>query len=595
MAESTITPSQALTACIAPVRPRLIRALVAAAGTSILGVAGLLCIGFALGEMVRSDPSRNAVAWLIAAALIAAIARAVLRKVAFDISHLASFDLETDLRRALTAHLAVIPLGTAQNLGSGRLKKIVQDDVRALHGAVADSVPTLGSAIAQPVAALAALAVIDWRILLATLAVIPFVVLGFRTVTKDYTEQRKAYDDANEAVNEAVIEFAQGMPVVRTFDDGTTSFVRFADRVHAFTEATEEWQKKGRVAGILTRAAMTPLPTLVSVLAVGTWLTVTGSLSVADLVIALVVATLAIESVVPLMYLSDTITQSRASAARIQEILAIAPLPQTPSPRSPIDSSIRFIGVSFGYGGTDDRRALNDVSITIPAGTSCALVGASGSGKSTVARLIPRFWDVDDGRVEVGGIDVVETDPNELLRHIGLVFQENFLLDATIAENIRLGCPDADDAAVRAAAEAAGAHLFITDLPDGYDTQVGERGALLSGGQRQRITIARTLLADTPIVVLDEATAFADPENEALIHDAIARLTVGRTVVIIAHRLSTITDVDQIVVLDSGRVVENGTHNDLVSRNASYARMWQDHLDARNWDMTRTTTQELNR
>jgi ATP-binding cassette subfamily B protein IrtA len=373
--------------------------------------------------------------------------------------------------------------------------------------------------------------------------------------------------------------------VVRTFDDGATSFARFSDRVHAFTAATLAWQKKGRTVGILTRAAMTPLPTLVIVLAVGTWLTVAGSIDVVKLIIAATIATLAIESVVPLMYLSDMTDQSKASAARIQDILGIAPLTPTTSPRTPADTSIRFDRVSFDYG--EGRPALSEVSLHIPAGSVCALVGASGSGKTTMARLMPRFWDVTAGRIEIGGVDVREMEQDELLRMFGLVFQESFLLDATVAENIRLGRPGASDDDVRRAAGVARAHSFITELPDGYDTRVGERGSSLSGGQRQRITIARTVLADAPIVILDEATAFTDPENEALIHEAIAQLTAGRTTVIIAHRLSTIVDADQIVVLDSGRIAETGTHQQLSSRDGAYAAMWKDHLDTREWGLTR--------
>jgi len=581
----TLSPSAALMKSIAPVRRRLTTAMLIAGGASVLGVLGLLTIGIAVGELLDANPSRGRIGWLIIASAVAFVGRAALKKIAFDVSHLASFDLETELRRDLTAHLGVVPLGAAQQLGSGTLKKVIQDDVRALHAAVADSVPIIGSAVAQPVSALAALAFIDWRLLLATLAILPVVFVGFHLMTKDYASHRRAYDEANEAVNEAVIEFAQGMPVVRTFDDGATSFARFSDRVHAFTAATLAWQKKGRTVGILTRAAMTPLPTLVIVLAVGTWLTVAGSIDVVKLIIAATIATLAIESVVPLMYLSDMTDQSKASAARIQDILGIAPLTPTTSPRTPADTSIRFDRVSFDYG--EGRPALSEVSLHIPAGSVCALVGASGSGKTTMARLMPRFWDVTAGRIEIGGVDVREMEQDELLRMFGLVFQESFLLDATVAENIRLGRPGASDDDVRRAAGVARAHSFITELPDGYDTRVGERGSSLSGGQRQRITIARTVLADAPIVILDEATAFTDPENEALIHEAIAQLTAGRTTVIIAHRLSTIVDADQIVVLDSGRIAETGTHQQLSSRDGAYAAMWKDHLDTREWGLTR--------
>lgn len=581
----TLAPMAALMTSIAPVRRRLTTAMLIAGGASVLGVFGLLTIGFAVGELLEADPSRGRVGWLIGASAVSFVGRAALKKIAFDVSHLASFDLETDLRRELTAHLGVVPLGAAQQLGSGTLKKVIQDDVRALHAAVADSVPIIGSAVAQPVTALAALAVIDWRLLLATLTIVPVVLVGFHLMTKDYASQRRAYDEANEAVNEAVIEFAQGMPVVRTFDDGVTSFARFSDRVHAFTAATLAWQEKGRTVGILTRAGMTPLPTLVIVLAVGTWLTVAGSIDVVELIIATTIATLAIESVVPLMYLSDMMGQSKASAARIQEVLGIPPLARPAVPRVPADFSVRFDEVSFGYG--DGRTALHEVSLDIPAGSVCALVGASGSGKTTMARLMPRFWDVTEGRIEIGGVDVREIEQDQLLRMFGLVFQETLLLDTTVAENIRLGRPDASDADVRRAADVARAHGFISELPDGYETRVGERGSSLSGGQRQRITIARTVLADAPIVILDEATAFTDPENEALIHEAIAQLTVGRTVVIIAHRLSTIVDADQIVVLDSGRIVETGTHQQLLSSDGAYAAMWKDHLDTREWGLPR--------
>ncbi|WP_329012882.1 ABC transporter ATP-binding protein [Streptomyces sp. NBC_00690] len=578
-----------LFALLGSIRGRLVLAFGVGAAGGVFGVAGLVLMGFALDELLSSDPSGTSTAWLLGAAATAMITQFGLRKRAADLSHIASFELETTLRRDLARHLSTVPLGTVQSLGSGTLKKVIQDDVRALHGAVADATPMIGAGLAQPLAALAALAILDWRLLLAVLAIVPAVVIGFRLVTKDHAEQRRAYDRANEAINEAVVEFVQGMPVVRAFDDGTTSFARFADRVADFTRATEQWQRRTRKAGVLTRAAMTPLPTLVIVVAVGTWLVSTGSLSLVDLVLATLLGTMPIESVVPLMYISQFITESRAGAQRIADLLAIRPLPEAESPRTPADGSIAFTSVDFSYGAAsaDTRRALDGVSLQVPAGSVCALVGASGSGKSTIARLIPRFWDVDSGAVHVGGMDVREIDPGELLRHVGLVFQEPFLLDDTVTENIRLARPDATDEEVRAAARAAQADDFIRrDLSHGYDTRVGERGSQLSGGQRQRITIARALLADSPIIVLDEATAFADPENEAAIQRALAELTRGRTVVVIAHRLSTIVDADQIVVLDRGRVAESGTHTSLLAAEGRYAAMWRQHLKADQWGLS---------
>ncbi|MGX2992848.1 ABC transporter ATP-binding protein [Streptomyces sp. JNUCC 64] len=584
-------PGEPLFALLASVRGRLALALGAGALAGVCGVVGLLLVGLALAELFSADPSSATVVRSLGAAAVAALLHFVLRKRAYDISHLASFELETTLRRDLARHLSTVPLGTVQSLGSGPLKKVVQDDVRALHGAVADATPMLGTGLAQPLAALVALAFVDWRLLLAVLAVVPAVMIGFRLVTRDHAEQRRLYDDANEAVNEAVVEFVQGMPVVRAFDDGTTSFTRFAERVADFTRATEQWQRRTRSAGILTRAAMTPLPTLVVIVAVGTWLVSNGSLSVVDLVLAALLGTMPIESVVPLMYLSQFITESRAGARRIAEVLALRPLPEPATPKAPADGSITLTGVGFSYPGADGdpataRKALDGVDLHVPAGSVCALVGASGSGKSTVARLVPRFWDVDSGSVRVGGVDVREIGSDALLRHVGLVFQEPFLLDDTVAENIRLARPDATEEDVRAAARAAQADAFIRELPDGYDTRVGERGSLLSGGQRQRVTIARALLADPPVIVLDEATAFADPENEAAIQRALAELTRGRTVVVIAHRLSTIVDADRIVVMDRGRVAESGTHASLLATGGRYAALWAQHTKADAWGLT---------
>jgi ATP-binding cassette, subfamily B, bacterial IrtA/YbtP len=419
---------------------------------------------------------------------------------------------------------------------------------------------------------------------LATIVLIPITIVAIQFAMRDYSEKRQAYDLANEQINSIIIEFVQGMQVVRTFDDGTTSFIRFRKSLDEFTHWLKEWaqatDKAGRIGFLVTAA----LPTLLVVVSVGAWLMIQGKLDFTTLLVFLLLSSGVAEAMMPILWLSSFINKANAAAQRIYNILAEVPLAQPENPQQPADTSICFQNVTFSY-NDDTNPALSEVSCYIANGTVTALVGPSGAGKSTVGKLIPRFWDVNQGVIQIGGVDVRNMTSETLMSYVSFVFQDTFLLYDSIRENIRLGRPNATDAEVEAAAKAAQAHDFILELPKGYDTIAGERGTRLSGGQRQRITIARAILQDNPIVILDEATAFTDPENEALIQEAIASLTVGKTVVVIAHRLSTIVDADQIIVFDKGKIVEHGKHEELATANGIYASLWDNYQRAQNWGM----------
>ncbi|KOV57275.1 ABC transporter ATP-binding protein [Streptomyces sp. MMG1121] len=591
---SGLSTVMSLTTASARVRRRLQQAAALGLVSGVLNVVGLVCVAYAVGELLTDHPSGAVVTRWTLGALAGLVGGFGARWLAEHLAHEASYELEVVLRRRLADSLARMPLGEVQRLGAGRIKKIVQDDVKSLHNVVADALPFLGSGVAQPIAALLALGVVQWRLLLAVLLIVPVAFVCLSLLARDYGTQRERYNSANENVNAAVVEFVQGMPVVRTFDDGRASFGRFATAVEEFTDAVAAWMATTRSSGLLHRLFIVPLPTLLIVAATGVPMLEAGWISLTDLLLALLIGTLPIEAVSPLMHLTNHINDAKAGAVRVQDLLDAPPLPEPDEPREPEGASIVFENVTFHYPGRSSSPALDGIDLTVPEGTVCALVGASGSGKSTLARLIPRFHDVASGAVRVGGVDVRDIASNVLLRQVALVFQEPFLVTGTVAENIRLARPDATDAEVREAAEAAAAHDFIVrDLPDGYDTQVGERGTRLSGGQRQRITIARAIISDAPIVILDEATAFTDPETEGVIQQAIARLTRGRTVLVIAHRLSTITDADQIAVLDHGRIAERGGHADLVAAGGRYARLWASHQQAATWGLTGHRTQEV--
>ena len=574
---------------ISPVKFRIRIAMFLASIGAISLISSLLLLSFALTNILQNAPllifgvELNLINTMLLLAILTIIAF-LTRLASFIVSHLAAFHLEQILRTKLSLHLATVPLGYILSNGSGTLKKVMQDDVKTLHTFVADSTPMIAKSIVAPILTLIILLVIDYRFAIATLSVF---ILGWITMAftmRDSGVLREKYEQSQSNINKAVIEFAQAMPVVRTFDDGTSSFKRYNNALLDYKENLNHWMNIGAFSAKLGMIILSPLPTLIAVIITAIYLLNLEVLNLFGFICALFLSTGMADSMMPLMWINNHIKKSQNSALKIQEVLEVKPLLMATDSKEINSFDIEFEKVSFKY-NSEENYALKDISFKVMQGSVTALVGPSGAGKSTIAKLIPRFWDTSSGSIKIGGVDIKELSSETLMNTVSFVFQDTFLFQDTIYNNIKMANPSAPKQDIISAAKAAQIHDFIESLPDGYETLAGDRGTNLSGGQKQRITIARAILRDTPIIVLDEATAFTDPENEEEIIKALANLTINKTVIMIAHRLSTIKNSDQIIVFDDGKISEIGKHNKLLEKQGIYKKLWSNYEKAQNWNL----------
>lgn len=511
------------------------------------------------------------VVWLVVTGLGL---RGLLLGVGLAITHFADVRLQADLRRRMTEHLGRVPLGWFSENSSGVVRKAAQNDVTHLHHLVAHHSVEMTAAIVLPVGGLGYLFWLDWRLGLLAIGTLPFYAAAYAWMMRGYQEKMEQMNSGFARISAAVVEFVSGIAVVKAFGRARRAHRAYRSAADEFGTFYSDWVRPMlTVEAVSTMALSAPVVGLLS-LGGGIWFVSRGWVTPVEAMTEVLLAMVIPTTVLAMGFGAQARRTAAAAALRISELLETPVLPVPEHPRSPDGHRVEFDGVRFSYDGATE--VLCGVSIDLEPGTVTALVGPSGSGKSTLATLLPRFHDVTGGAIRLGGVDVREIAPEELYRHVGFVLQDVALLHGTVADNIRLGRPDAGDEQVRAAAEAAQIHHRILELPRGYDSVVGQ-DAQFSGGEAQRVSIARALLADTPVLVLDEATAFADPESEAAIQDALSELARGRTLLVIAHRLASIAGADRIVVLDRGAVVESGRHEELLAAGGQYARMWDAH------------------
>ena len=501
-------------------------------------------------------------------------------------SHLSAFRVATNLRLAVSEHLAVLPLGFAETFGSGKLRKIIHESTGAAETYLAHQLPDQYNAIATPVGLLGLLLAFDWRLGLLSLAPVVLAFLIMATMTgKRMAEKMRQYGNALEAMSNEAVEYVRGIPVVKTFGQSVFSFKKFKATIDEYEKWVISYTKDLRLPMMFYTAAVNGV--FAFLIAGGLLFTTHGVTPefLLNLLFYIIITPVISLTLTKIMYMSENKMVVADALQRIDSVLDAAPVPVSSKPQHPQDGSVTLRDVHFSYDGKTD--VIRGVSMDIQPGQTVAFVGPSGGGKSTLANLICRFFDVQSGSVRVGGADVRDVSKEELMDTISFVFQNSRLLKGSILDNVRLGKPQATEAEVLAALKAAQCMDIIEKFPAGIHTVIGTKGVYLSGGEQQRIAIARAMLKNAPILILDEATAFADPDNEAKVQAAFARLAKGKTVLMIAHRLSTVANADCIYVVQDGQIAESGAKDELCAQNGLFARMWQDYQASVQWKVAK--------
>ena len=501
-------------------------------------------------------------------------------------SHLSAFRVATNLRLAVTKHLAELPLGFTERFGSGQLRKIIQESTGAAETYLAHQLPDQAGAMATPVGLLVLLFAFDWR--LGLLSLVP-VFLGFAVMSamtgKRMEEKMRQYGNALAAMSNEAVEYVRGIPVVKTFGQSVFSFKRFKNTIDEYEKWVVAYTKELRIPMMLYTAAVNGV--FAFLIAGGLLFTRNGVTSefLLNLLFYIIITPVISLTLTKIMYMSENKMVVADALSRIDSVLDAEPVPACGQPQYPQDSSVTLRNVRFSYDGKTE--VIKGVSMDIKPGQTVALVGPSGGGKSTLASLVCRFFDVQGGSVSIGGVDVRKIPKKELMDTVAFVFQNSRLLKGSILDNVRLGRPDATEEEVLAALKTAQCMDIVEKFPEGIRTVIGSKGVYLSGGEQQRIAIARAVLKNAPVLILDEATAFADPDNEAKVQSAFAALAKGKTVIMIAHRLSTVVNADCIYVVEDGQIAESGTKEALCAKGGLFAKMWNEYQSSVQWKVAK--------
>lgn len=560
---------------------RLITAVVLAVLGTVCGMVPYFAAAKIITLLLAGEQALNAYTPWLLTALCGYLLRTVLYNSALSISHKETYNILKTIRQMLLAKLPKLPLGTVMDTSSGKLKQTIVDQVDGMETTLAHLFPEMTANIAAPVLTIVYLFVLDWRLALLSLVVFPVAFFFMMTVMGGYGKDYAGAVQATNEMSSTLIEYINGIEVIKAFNQGEKSYARLTEKVRYNAQYYVNWMKKSQL-GMAMAYGFFPAQML-TILPAGWLLWLHGSLSAETFLTVIILALGMAAPIVAAFNFVDTLAQVGTTVGQVDEILCAEEQEHGSTPVTFAGHDIVLQNVSFGYHA--DKEILHDVSLTIPAGKMTALVGPSGSGKTTLCNLIARFWDVDSGSVKIGGVDVRDYTLESLMDQISMVFQNVYLFADTIENNIKFGCPEATHEQVVAAARKACCADFIEALPDGYDTVIGEGGASLSGGEKQRISIARAMLKDAPIVILDEATANVDPENEDRLQKAIEALTRDKTIILIAHRLKTVKNADQILVVDHGRIVQQGKHEQLMKQPGLYAEFVGGRRQAEGWKL----------